>query len=288
MIETLWTSFWTTGCIVLAAMMIGAGLLHLLPRLGGAGRRVSEAFCRAPLLDLPITYFTVGPLFFGPIFGSVRFGAAWAGLAGGIAGQVASVMAWTVLHELANRRHLKGPRIVHVLNRKVGRVRNHTAVWVTAGAVPMFWIVRVAQYVLWPPIRALVRFPRYNSGEWVNCSRQKFEGLVGHDLIWCLYCDWMTGIWSLGSEMLRNVESFWCPIRFTSDKKCANCAVDFPDVDSGWVPATGGMAGVAGTLDQKYPGPGGENSWFGHPARLTVEGKARGQKPGAHTQDPAR
>ena len=47
----------------------------------------------------------------------------------------------------------------------------------------------------------------------------KVEGLVGHDRIWCLYCDWMTGVWSLGTEMLRNVESFWCPLRFSSDAK---------------------------------------------------------------------
>lgn len=265
--DTIWMTLLTTAGIVAGALLLGALFLHLLPRLGSAGRAASEAFCRAPLLDLPITYFTVGPLFFGPIYGG------WIGLLGAIAGQVLAVMIWTVMHEMLNRRHLKGPRIVHVLNRKVGRFRNHTAVWITAGAVPLFWIVRLAQYVLWPPIRVLVRFPRYNSGEWVNCSRQKFEGLVGHDLIWCLYCDWMTGIWSLGSEMLRNVESFWCPIRFMNEKKCANCAVDFPDVNNGWIPAGGGMAAVAGRLDEKYPGADGVNSWFGHPARLTHEGK---------------
>src|SRR5262249_30687754 len=117
-----------------------------------------------------------------------------------------------------------------------------------------------------------VRLPKYRQGDWVNVSRQKFRGLVGHDLIWCLYCDWMTGVWSLGSEMLRNVESFWCPIRFASGKKCANCAVDFPDVFNGWVPADGTMADVASVLEAKYPAQGPQ-PWFGHPARLTVEGK---------------
>lgn len=267
--------FAVTAGIVCAAMLLGAGVLHLLPRLGSAGRRLSEACCRAPLLDVPITYFTAAPLFFGPFY------AGWMGLLGAVAGQVAGVCVWTVLHELANRGRVTGParrtRIVHVLNRKVGRVRNHTAVWITAGAVPVFWIVRVAQYLLWPAIRVLVRFPKYNAGEWVNCSRQKFDGLVGHDLIWCLYCDWMTGIWSLGSEMLRNVESFWCPIRFDSEKKCVNCAVDFPDVERGWVPARAGMAEVAATLESRYPGPGGVNSWFNHPARLTVEGEEPGR-----------
>src|SRR5688572_33483633 len=91
----------------------------------------------------------------------------------------------------------------------------------------------------------------------------------------------MTGIWSLGSEMLRNVESFWCPIRFASDKKCANCAVDFPDIENGWVAAGGTMAQVVGTLNEKYALDGAtkgrvhqHNAWFGHPARLTVEGKS--------------
>jgi hypothetical protein len=139
--------------------------------------------------------------------------------------------------------------------------------------VPLFWLVRVAQYVVYPPITWLVRLPRYNEAEWVNVSRQKFRGLVGHDLIWCLYCDWMTGIWSLGSEMLRNVESFWCPIRFASDKKCANCAIDFPDVVKGWAPAEGTMADVAATLEEHYKRGDAANPWFGHPTRLIVEGK---------------
>ncbi|MCC6675575.1 MAG: hypothetical protein IT436_00400 [Phycisphaerales bacterium] len=266
------TDFAVTAGIVAASLLLGAAVLHLLPRLGAPGRRLSEACCRAPLLDLHITYFTAAPLFFGPIY------AGWIGLLGALTGQVVGVCIWTVLHELANRSRITGPaaqtRIVHVINRKVGRFRNHTAVWLTAGAVPLFWLVRVAQYLLWPPIRALVRFPRYNPADWVNCSRQKFDGLVGHDLIWCLYCDWMTGIWSLGSEMLRNVESFWCPIRFDSAKKCANCAVDFPDVNSGWVPSRAAMPQVASTLEAHYPGPGSVNSWFGHPARLTVKGSS--------------
>lgn len=268
--------FLSTLGIVTGALLLGAGMLHLIPRLGPPGRRLAAALCRAPLLDIPITFFTAAPLFFGPIY------AGWIGLAGAIAGQVSAVCMWTVLHELANRKRVRGDarntRIVHTLNRKVGPLRNHSAVWITAGAVPIFWLVRVAQYALWPFIRVLVRFPKYDAGEWVNCSRQKFDGLVGHDLIWCLYCDWMTGIWSLGTEMLRNVESFWCPIRFDDEKKCANCSVDFPDVDGGWVPAKSSMAEVSAALDARYPGPDGVNSWFGYggrrAAQVTIEGAA--------------
>jgi hypothetical protein len=77
----------------------------------------------------------------------------------------------------------------------------------------------------------------------------------------------MTGVWSLGIEMLRNVESFWCPIRFSCDKKCANCAIDFPDVNNGWVPASGNMTDVVKALDRMYPLANDVQSWFGHPIR---------------------
>lgn len=266
--------------ITLAAMLFGAGVLHLVPRLGPAGRALSSALCRAPLLDLVITYFTAGPMIAGPIAGArlspetPGLGAAL-GLLAAVLGQIGAVVVWTVLHEAAHPGARRGPRIVHTLNRKVGPVRNHVAVWWTAWAVPVFWIIRVAQYFVYPPLTWLVRLPKYRAEEWINVSRHKFRGLVGHDLIWCLYCDWMTGVWSLAGEMLRNVESFWCPIRFDSTKKCENCSVDYPDIAGGWVAADADMEAVARVLDEKYPGPGGMNPWFGHPVRLTVEGKAR-------------
>ncbi len=257
----------------LAAMLVGAGILHLLPRLGRPGRALSAALCRAPLLDVPITYFTVAPLFAGPIY------AGWAGLGGAVAGQVASVLLWGWAHEL---RHFKtvrrGPRIVTTVNRMVGRVRNHGAAWLTATVTPMFWVVRMAEIFVYTPITWLVGLPKYRQGEWVNVSRQKFAGLVGHDRIWCLYCDWMTGVWSLGTEMLRNVESFWCPIRFSNGKKCDHCKIDFPDVVNGWVPADGTMTEVTALLEDKYAGRP-VKSWFGHPARLTVDGRAPVEMP---------
>jgi hypothetical protein len=248
-----------------AGILLMAGLLHLIPKLGLKG--LSEALCRAPLLDLPITYFTVLPLVVGPVV------AGWIGLLGAVVGQVTSVLVWGWLHELANLKAARGPRIVKQLNRTVGRTRNHVAVWVTALAVPVFWMIRLAEWVVYPPLIWIVKFPRYKSGEWVNVSRHKFEGLVGHDLIWCLYSDWMTGVWSLGSEMLRNVESFWCPIKFYDGKKCENCKLDFPDVEGGWVPATGTMEDVTKALAKHYTPETKENSWFGHPARLTVKGR---------------
>jgi hypothetical protein len=260
-------TFLLITAITAAALLAGAGFLHLLPRLGRAGRRIADAFTRAPLLDLPITYFTVAPLIVGPIVGG------WAGLGGAIAGQLAALIAWTLLHEAAHPQARRGPRILKVINSRVGLVRNHTAVYLTALVVPVFWIVRLAQIFIYPALTWLVRLPPYRQGDWVNISRHKFQGLVGHDRIWCLYCDWMTGVWSLGSEMLRNVESFWCPIRFSSEAKCANCKVDFPDIDGGWVPADATMAEVAQTLERHYRPGDRYHPWYGHPARLTVRGQ---------------
>lgn len=266
LLQSLWLTLVTAG-----ALLLGSGVLHLIPRLGSTGRGISAWLCQAPALDLLITYFTILPMIVGPIIGG------WAGLAAAIIGQLLALIIWEILHTLAHPTARRGPRLVRTMNRTVGPVRNYAAVWITAIAVPCFWIVRLAQWLLYPPLTWLVRLPRYNHAEWVNVSRHKFDGLVGHDLIWCLYCDWMTGIWSLGAEMLRNVESFWCPIRFHSDKKCANCAIDFPDVNNGWVAANGSMADVTQTWSDKYSPAAkpsaASNSWFGHPARLTIEGQ---------------
>lgn len=76
-----------------AGILLGAALLHLIPKLGPSGKRVSAWFCRAPGLDLLVTYFTVAPLFVGPIL------AGWRGFAGAVAGQVAGLLAWQVCHE---------------------------------------------------------------------------------------------------------------------------------------------------------------------------------------------
>lgn len=280
-------STWLTNWLILvtlsaAALLFGAVVLHAIPKFGSGGKKLSAWFCRAPGLDLLITYFTVLPMFTGLAYGvgymGGWFGWLW-GLSAGVIGQIIGVLIWTVAHELVHRKHVKGPRIVGHINARVGRVRNHAAVWTTALAVPVFWLLRVAEYVVYPPLTWLIQLPKYNHADWVNVSRHKFNGLVGHDLIWCLYCDWMTGIWSLGGEMLRNVESFWCPIRFDSTKKCENCKVDYPDVVGGWALSDGTMADVVAVLDKHYPGPNNTNPWFGHPSRKTVELTVKGEEP---------
>jgi len=248
-----------------ASLLSLAAALSLVGKLGRAGRSVIDRAARAPLLDVIVASFTCLPWLVALILGG------WIGFAGALVGQFLALYAWCFAHELAHREAARGPRIVKFLNRTVGRWRNHLALLVTLIALPGFWFIRVVQIVAYWPLVALLGFPRYRQSEWVNVSRQKFDGLVGHDLAWCLYCDWMTGVYSLGAEMLRNVESFWCPIRFYDGKKCANCRTDFPDIDHGWVPADGTMREVEQLMHEKYGS--GHRTWFGHPARITVKGK---------------
>ena len=251
----------------IAALLLGAGILHLIARLGRPGRRISDWLCHAPALDVVVFYFTALPAIVGVVL------AGWAGLGAAIGGQCSAMLLWVALHELAHPAARKEPRIFSTINQLVGRWRNHFALWWTAWAVPGFWAIRLGQYLVYPPLTWTVRLPKYRSRDWVNLSRHKFRGLVGYDLIWCLYCDWMTGVWSLSAEMLRNVESFWCPIRFDSTKKCEHCQVDYPDIAGGWIGADGTMQDVTALLQEKYPAGQKSNPWFGHPARLTIEGE---------------
>ena len=256
----LWALIATSICELLFV-----GLLHLLPRLGQAGAAISDACTRAPMLDLVVSLLTWVPWL---IAGCA---AGWFGVLGAVVGQAVVLFAWTSLHEMMHREAVNGPRLVKVMNRTVGRWNNYFALWVTLIALPGFWLVRLHEFIAYIPLVWLLDFPKYRQGEWVNVSRQKFQGLVGHDLIWCLYCDWMTGVYSLGAEMLRNVESFWCPIRFYGGKKCENCKTDFPDIEQGWVQPNGSMADVVQLWQEKFGD--GQRGWFSHPTRLTVAGK---------------
>jgi len=246
-----------TAGMSFAAIFTLSVILTFLPRIA--------ALTRAPLLD-----FIVAGLTWVPWVIAVYF-AGWAGFVGCLLGQMVALYAWCFLHEAMHRDAAKGPRIVKFLNRTIGRTRNHLALWVTLIAVPGFWMIRLLEVTAYYPLVGLLNFPKYKQSEWINVSRQKFDGLVGHDLIWCLYCDWMTGVYALGGEMLRNVESFWCPIRYYDGKKCDHCKVDFPDIAHGWVDANGTMADVEKVMVEQYGD--GRREWFGHSARLTVKGQ---------------
>jgi hypothetical protein len=140
-------------CSITLGLLIGAGLLHLLSRMGQAGERLSDACCRAPLLDAIVCYFTILPLIVGPLV------AGWSGLLVGIVVQLATLLIWQTIHEAVHRNAAKGPRIVKVLNKKFGPVRNLTAVYITGFATPIFWFVRIAQMTIYPPLVWLVNLP---------------------------------------------------------------------------------------------------------------------------------
>src|ERR1700679_402092 len=105
--------FLATTIIVTALMLAGAWILHFIPTLGEPGQQFSAWLCRAPGLDCVVTYFTVAPIILGPI------AARWAGLFGGVAGQVIGVLACVYFHERAHPDAVRGPRIVKVLNRLI-------------------------------------------------------------------------------------------------------------------------------------------------------------------------
>jgi hypothetical protein len=200
-----------------------------------------EGITRAPALDVAVSLLTWVPMVVSAVAGG------WAGFALCFLGQFLGLQLWCILHTAASGH--KGPKIRHALDRIVGSRANHLGLWITIPALPLFLVLRALELFVYPGLIWVLNFPRIRQDEWVTVSRQKFDGLVGHDLIWCLYCDWMTGVYSLGAEMLRNVESFWCPIRFYDGKKCENCRIDFPDLDV-WVPADGTMKQVTDLLEE--------------------------------------
>ncbi len=243
------------------SLIIGVSFFHLLPRFGKLGNRIGDWLCYAPGIDLALVYLMLMPITVGAI------ASGWLGVGTALLAQLSTLWLWITIHESTHREQLRQANIHRSLGVIVGKWQNHLAVWITALAIPLFWLVRLTQIIVYPSLTQLIKLPKYNAKDWVNVSRHKFEGLVGYDLIWCLYCDWMTGVWSLGTEMLRNVESFWCPIRFYSTKKCENCQIDFPDVVNEWVAADGTVQDVTVLLESKYTQEQNERSWFGHTGR---------------------
>ncbi|MEQ8818999.1 MAG: hypothetical protein RLY93_02050 [Sumerlaeia bacterium] len=221
--------------------------------------RATPRVAEAPLLDLVLSLMTWVPWVAAGIW------QGWPGFFGCLIGQIVALQTFILIHEMTSPRPCGSIR--KTLDKFVGPTRNHLGLWVTVPALPAFIFLRFSEMFLYPLLVKTLNFPHYKQSEWVNVSRQKFEGLIGHDLIWCLYCDWMTGVYSLGAEMLRSVESFWCPIKFYPGKKCENCRITFPDHDV-WVPHDGSMKDVEAALEEHYsPDPDSPRSWWGHPER---------------------
>lgn len=232
-------------------------LLAIVATIGAY--RLTTKVAEAPLLDVALSAMTWIP------WVVALATAGWMGLLACVIGQFLALQSFVLVHEAVAPRPCGSIR--RTLDRFVGPVRNHLGLWLTIPALPIFLAIRVGELVFYPGLVLTLRFPKYRQAEWVNVSRQKFSGLVGHDLVWCLYCDWMTGVYSLGAEMLRSVESFWCPIRFYPGKKCENCRATFPDLDK-WVAPDGTMKDVEKALEAHYsPEEGTSRAWWGHPER---------------------
>ncbi len=218
---------------------------------------VTEKITRAPLLDFFISLFTWVPWVAGAWL------SGWFGILASLCAQFLALHAFCLTDRLV--RGKKGRTLTDAQNKLLGPVRNQIALLATTPAVPLFAMVRVIEMLVYPVVAWLAKMPRYRNGDWVNLSRHKYDGLIGYDLVWCWYCDWMTGLWALGTEMLRNIESFWCPIRFRDDVKNTNALIDFPDIAK-WAPADGTMEDAVKAFEEHYDGTV-DNSWWGHPDR---------------------
>ena len=122
--------------------------------------------------------------------------------------------------------------------------------WCTA-AIPLFFLVRLTELLVYPVLVVAWGLPPLRASDYIMLSRHKWEGLVGADLVYCLYCEWMTGVWSLGSAQLQNIESMWCPLRFRSEVQCEKCKAFFPDVNA-WARPEDGMPGVEKFYRENY------------------------------------
>jgi hypothetical protein len=181
--------FFLTVGLTIAWLTLETLVIVLLPPI----RRIAE---KGYGLDLAVFGYTVFPALFGSIFYS------WAGFAGSLFGSLIALYAFFIIDPMFRSRDT--PTIIGLLNKKVGVFKNNLALLATVIAVPCFVNLRLAEILVYPMLTFLVKLPPYKQGDWVNVSRHKYDGLTGADLVWCLYCDWMTGVYSRKVRELRD------------------------------------------------------------------------------------
>jgi hypothetical protein len=247
-------SFLSCCAIIFCSLIVAA----IFTRMAYA---VTERIAETPFLDFFITLFTWLPWVAG------GWECGWLGVLAAVVAQLLFLHVFCLVHRALRGR--KGRTLTDAQGRILGPFRNQLCLMIQTPAILVFVQVRMAEILIYPPIAWLGKLPTYKASEWVNLSRHKYDGLIGYDLLWCWYCDWMTGVWSLGSEMLRNIESFWCPLQFLHPTKNQHAATDFPDI-AAWAPSDGSMEDAVKVFEKHYDGKN-LNSWWGHPDRNTTQ-----------------
>lgn len=203
--------------IDIAFIFVGLVVLAMFSRMAYA---VTKSVTRAPLLDVFISFFTWIPWVAGAWL------SGWLGVLAALTSQFLAIHAFCVIDRVI--RGKQGRTLPDAQAAVLGPVRNHLALLATTPAVLLFVICRAIEILVYTPVAYLAKLPRYSQGDWVNLSRHKYDGLIG---------------------VLRNIESFWCPIRFRNDVKNQNALIDFPDIEK-WPKADGTMED-AGWLEAK-------------------------------------
>lgn len=212
-------------------------------------------------VDAVIAIFTLGPIALALALPRTREGGWVAWLASPVVASCVFLALWCVGDELI-RGERGGFRIWRYWLRRDGLLR-YLLGWSILLAVPVFWMIRVAEVVVYPALNAAWGLPRLRTRDFIALSRHKTRGLVGADYLFCLYCEWMTGLWSMGTEMLRHLESMWCPLRFGRAEQCDRCSATFPDIPE-WTDPEEGMPAIQRFYELHYEGrPLGERSHLG-------------------------
>jgi len=155
--------------------------------------------------------------------------------------QVAYLVTWCYYDE--KRRGKPGTFSIRAYWIKRDGWLRYLVGWFCTAAIPLFFVIRLTEIVVYPVLIWAWGLPPLHARDYIQLSRHKWQGLVGADLLYCLYCEWMTGVWSLGSAQLQNIETMWCPLRFGHEGQCDKCKLFFPDIDD-WARPETGMPGV--------------------------------------------
>jgi hypothetical protein len=211
---------------------------------------------KPPAIDLIVILFTIVPWVGGWKWG-LRSSGHWIGGVLGLlvasAAQFVALELFEVIHRgIAVRRNRRVFAISRSIERRKGWWRNRMGLWASVPSVPFFLLNRLGNIVAYGPLIVLLDFPKIKHSDYVTVSRQKIGNLVGADLVWCLYCDWMTGGWSLSTEMLNEVESYWCPLTFEDKGKCEKCSQFFRMEH--WAPSDASAEHVAALVGQSGSG----------------------------------